>query len=65
MSYTFKVRVVASTAKAVLFDFEDDGEKWVPLSVIDYENGDLEDFSKGDEGTVAIAEWWCEKEGLT
>lgn len=65
------VTVKAVTAKAVLFLFEIGDpsifavkpERWVPLSVIDLEETDVE-FEKGATGTVAIAEWFCEKEGF-
>lgn len=53
--------VKAETAMAVLLDLGEEEPKWVPKSLID--GG--QDLHEGDcPGTVSIAEWWAEKEGL-
>lgn len=58
------VKIIGKTDKAVLIKFLDDDDKdeiWIPWSVI--EDND-EDFIKGYEGKMYIAEWWLQSEGL-
>ena len=49
------------TERAILCLREDHEELWVPKSVID-EDSDVQ--GKGDSGTLVLAEWWAEKEGI-
>lgn len=59
------VRIEAITAKAVLLVIEEGTrEQWVPLSCIDLDETDI-DLEKGAEGTVAVAEWFCNKEEMS
>jgi hypothetical protein len=55
-------KVKAETAMAVLVVIPDlDKEVWIPKSQL---HDDSELACKGDEGTLAITEWFAEKEGL-
>lgn len=59
-----EVEVVHVTAKAVLVKCEDlDEEKWIPLSCITWEGGDVE-MEKGEKGTLHVAKWFAEREGM-
>jgi hypothetical protein len=52
--------VEATTDRAVLFDFGDGGEVWVPRSVLeddDFEEGDL-------DVEVSVALWFARDKGL-
>lgn len=65
------VVVKAITGKAVLFQFDIGDpsifavkpERWMPISCIDLDDSTF-DFKKGSTGDVAIAMWFCEKEGF-
>ena len=55
-------KVEAETDKAVRVYIPDlDRKVWVPKSQV---HADSEVVHKGDEGTLAITEWFAEKEGL-
>jgi hypothetical protein len=45
---------IMCTHKAVLWDSDDYGEIWVPLSVIEYK----------DEDSLEVQEWWFKKKGF-
>lgn len=65
MTTTFAVDGLCKheTVKAILFVDKGSGEEfWIPKSVIDE---DSEVQGQHDEGTLIVAEWWAEKEGLT
>jgi len=53
--------IVRITDGALLIRFEEGEEKWVPRSQI----ADHELLNEGDETTVSITDWFCDKEGLT
>lgn len=53
-------KCIRQTAKAILVR-QDDLEFWVPQSVV---QDDSEVWKEGDEGTLVIAGWFAEKEGL-
>ena len=54
---------IRSTDLACLFEI--DGEEiWVPKSVIDWDSSDFGEDDEGMDGTVYIAEWFCDKEGI-
>ena len=54
-------RVITTTAKAALVEFDDGKEIWIPLSQIE-DNG--ENLDKDFDGTLYVEEWFAEKEGL-
>lgn len=57
------VKRVSDSGKALLIQLQPTkAPVWVPVSVIDLDESDAVD--EGDVGTVAIAEWFAEKEGL-
>lgn len=65
MTTTFSVNGLCKheTVKAILFEDAGSGEEfWIPKSVID-EDSEVQGLA--DEGTLIVAEWWAEKEGLT
>lgn len=55
------VKVIAETEMAILVDFDDDVQHWVPRSQI---HEDSEVQSKGDEGDLDVTAWWADKTGL-
>jgi hypothetical protein len=59
----FDVRVVHTTAKALLIKTGDGCKHWIPRSVI-VAGGDIErDAEAGAEGTIYIVPWFIAKEG--
>ena len=59
-----EVEVLATTSKAVLVATADGTEEhWVPLSLVNVEDTDVE-LQKGERGTLSIAAWFAEKEGI-
>jgi hypothetical protein len=54
------VRVKAETELAILCEI-DGKEVWIPRSQV---HDDSEVSSQGDEGTLILARWFAEKEGL-
>lgn len=55
-------KVEAETAKAVLVFIPDLERKlWIPKSQV---HEDSEVCAKGDTGTLAVTEWFAEKEGI-
>lgn len=57
------VRVKASSSRAVFIQLENGEECWVPLSLMDLDETDVE-LTVGSEGEMAIAEWFVERESL-
>lgn len=55
------VFVTAQTAKAILVDFGEEGEKWIPLSQV---HEDSEVFEKGDTGDLIISRWIAQQKEL-
>lgn len=55
------VRVIRETAEALLIEIDGERQTWVPKSQVD---DDSEVFTDGDQGTITLAEWFAEKEGL-
>lgn len=63
-SYEETVEVIAATGSALLCDFAE-GQKWVPKSLIDEDEGDINKSSTtGDTGVISIPEWFATKEGI-
>ena len=56
-----KSKALRDTAKALLVELDGGEEVWVPKSVIDE---DSEVFEPGNTGTLILAQWFCEKNGL-
>lgn len=57
----FVRQVVRETGRAFLF-LTEDGEVWVPKSVIE----DADEIAEGDDDLeIEVAEWFANKEGLT
>ena len=52
------VVILRGTAKAVLVQFGDGREAWVPQSVI---HDDSPSWKVGDRGDLVVMEWWAEK----
>lgn len=48
----------AASGKADLFRIDDE-DFWIPCSVMDEHNLD-----PGEEGTIYVEEWFCQKEGI-
>jgi len=46
------------TQKAILIQFDDESELWIPLSVI---HDDSEVWEQDQEGNVVVKQWWAEK----
>jgi len=67
MSADFKkCEVVGATAKALKVRIPGKStarEVWVPRSVID-DDSEVFDADENAEGTLVVADWWAEKEGL-
>lgn len=56
------IDVVKETDAALCVELADrDEEVWIPKSVV---SDDSEVWKEGDTGTMIIAEWFAEKEGL-
>jgi len=55
------VTVKRETTDALLVELEDGTTKWIPKSAIADES---EVYEMGTEGTLIIAQWLAEKEGL-
>jgi len=55
------VTVKRETAQAILAVLEDGTEKWIPKSAIAEES---EVYEMETEGTLIVAQWFAEKEGL-
>lgn len=56
-----RVRVVKATDRALLCEFDDGEERWIPQSVV---HDDSEAWLAGDEGDLVVNRWFAEKEGL-
>lgn len=58
-----ETKVVAQTDRAVLVKGEafDDGELWIPRSVI---HDDSEVWKQGDQGRLILKGWWARENGL-
>ncbi len=54
-------KCIRATAKAILVRVQDDLEMWIPQSII---HDDSEVWKEGDEGTLVVAGWFAEKNGL-
>lgn len=52
------------TASAVLVEISENDDRWIPRSVIDLEDVDLDDMSAGQMIELQVAEWWAAREGL-
>jgi hypothetical protein len=53
--------IVRETDKALLVEFAETGQKWIPKSVI----ADVDNYDVGDaDVTLSVQSWFCEKEGL-
>ena len=52
---------VAESDKALLIDFDEDTQHWVPRSQIG-EDSDVQ--GKGDEGDLDVTTWWAQQVGL-
>lgn len=64
MSVAFDVTVLALTDLAVRVQVDETaGVHWVPMSVVDLDATEV-DLDRGAKGTLAVASWWAEKEGL-
>ena len=50
-----------ATDKAILVRIQDDLELWIPQSVV---HDDSEVWKEDDEGTLIVAGWFAEKNGL-
>lgn len=50
------VKAKRETAKALLCEFPDGEDRWVPQSQID---SDSEVYKMGDEGDLVTTEWWA------
>lgn len=59
-TFDLVVVCVAETTKAIKV-YDGTKEFWVPKSVV---HEDSEVWKTGQEGTLIVAEWWAEKEGL-
>lgn len=59
--YSLKCTCTAETAAAI--HVKDEGGKafWVPKSVI---HDDSEVYKTNTDGSLVVADWWAEKEGL-
>jgi len=55
------VKCIAETDAAILCDFEDGVQHWVPKSQLS-EDSEVEE--KDDEGTLIVTRWWAEQKGL-
>lgn len=57
--------VIAATEKAVLVATPDEGEVWVPRSVLAPHDDDCfdEDSEQHDMGELVVRTWWAEGEG--
>ena len=55
------VTVIAETEKAILCNFGDGVEHWIPQSQID---DDSECWKLGDEGILIVSEWIAEQKKL-
>ena len=55
------VTVIKDTPLAILCEFEDGEEHWIPQSQVD---ADSECYGKGDEGKLVITKWFADKEEL-
>lgn len=55
------VTIKATTAKAVLVEYNDD-EQWIPLSLIDVHETTVE-LMRGETGTLSVAAWLVKKHG--
>jgi hypothetical protein len=55
------VTAIRETTAALLIQFDDRTEKWIPKSVI---HDDSEVFKDGDTGELVVKNWFAEKEGL-
>jgi len=49
------------TDKALLVEFDDGEDRWVPKSQI---HDDSEVYAADTEGTLIVKRWWAQKEGL-
>lgn len=57
-----EVTEIKGESKKAIWVVTDDGvECWIPKSLI---SPDSEVFSQGDSGTLILAEWFAEQEGL-
>jgi len=54
-------KALRDTDKALLVEFEDGVERWIPKSVID---DDSEVYKLGTTGTLVVKQWFAEKEEL-
>jgi len=54
-------KALRDTDKALLVEFEDGVERWIPKSVID---DDSEVYKMGTSGTLVVKQWFAEKEEL-
>jgi hypothetical protein len=54
-------KALRDTDKALLVEFEDGTEKWIPKSVIEE---DSEVYKIGTSGTLVVKQWFAEKEEL-
>ena len=66
--FTVNYRVTSRTGLAILVDFADMSEEWIPLSCIgdvwiDGEYVTLDELNEGDEIEIEIVTWFCEKKG--
>ena len=55
------VVALRQTEKALLVEMPDGDRYWIPQKIID---DDSEVWREGQEGTLVLAAWWAEKEGL-
>lgn len=64
MSVELEVTVLSLTEKALRVRVEETADvHWVPLSVVDLDSTNVE-LERGATGTLAVTEWFAEKEGL-
>ena len=61
---TLSAILVAETPKAILVDVGLDKHQWVPRSISDCEEQELDDIGTGECFDLVIPLWFAEKEGL-
>lgn len=62
-AYFSNAEVNAETEKALLVEFSNGDEKWIPKSVI-HEDSEVFNNTDNDEGELVIKTWWADQEGL-
>lgn len=52
------------TVSALLIEVGEDDNRWIPRSLLDLEDVDLDDLSDGQMATFRVRAWWAQREGL-